>query len=72
MNSHSSPSLNVPDRHLDHYLLDNGILNPQELALAKKLQQQQRGPLPMILLRLRLIDLEQLTQLMTQGFALGV
>lgn len=57
---------------LDHYLVDNGILNQDELALAKKMQQQQRGPLPMILLRLRLIDIEQLTHLITQGFALGI
>ena len=66
------PDSEGPRPPLDHYLLTHGILNSQQLALAKKLQQQQQGPLPMILLRLRLIDLEQLTQLMTQGFALGV
>lgn len=66
------PRWDGPSRSLDRYLLDSGILSAEELALAKKMQQQQRGPLPMILLRLRLIDLEQLSHLMTQGFALGV
>ncbi|MCF2972391.1 DUF2949 domain-containing protein [Synechococcus sp. Nb3U1] len=48
---------------LEQQLLAQGIIDQRQLALARKLQQQQMGPLLMILLRLRFIDLDQMSGL---------
>lgn len=52
-------------RALEQQLLAKGMVNQRQLALAKKLQQQQVGPLLVILLRLRLIDLDQMRELIS-------
>lgn len=48
---------------LEQQLLAQGIIDQRQLALARKLQQQEMGPLLMILLRLRFIDLDQMSGL---------
>jgi hypothetical protein len=57
---------------LEQYLIDTGMVSMEQLLLAKKVQQQQQGPLMMILLRLCFIDLDQMNGLMRIGFALGM
>ncbi|MEN9204121.1 MAG: DUF2949 domain-containing protein [Thermostichus sp. DG_1_6_bins_120] len=52
-------------RALEQQLLAKGMVNQRQLALAKKLQQQQVGPLLVILLRLRFIDLDQMRELIS-------
>ncbi|GAB4212753.1 MAG: hypothetical protein OHK0012_07590 [Synechococcales cyanobacterium] len=53
---------------LEEYLLDAGILNGKQLAVAQRLQQRQQGPLLMILLQLSFISVEQLDNLMNLDF----
>lgn len=52
-----------PTRTLEQYLLDRGILDDRELGVAKKIQAREQGPLLMVLLRLNLIDVNQLSNL---------
>ncbi|MEO1131192.1 MAG: DUF2949 domain-containing protein [Cyanobacteria bacterium J06639_1] len=52
-----------PTRILEQYLLDRGIVDDRELRVAKKIQANEQGPLLMILLRLNLIDVNQLSNL---------
>ncbi|MEO0852827.1 MAG: DUF2949 domain-containing protein [Cyanobacteria bacterium J06648_11] len=54
---------NSPTRVLEQYLLDRGIVDDRELHVAKKIQAREQGPLLMILLRLNLIDTNQLSNL---------
>jgi len=49
---------------LEQRLLSQGLIDRQQLALARKLQQHQVGPLWIILLRLRFIDLGQIDGLL--------
>ncbi|MFQ3613085.1 MAG: DUF2949 domain-containing protein [Cyanobacteriota bacterium] len=50
---------------LEQQLLAQGIIDQRQLALARKVQRQQMGPLLMILLRLRFIDLDQMSGLIS-------
>lgn len=52
-----------PTPVLEQYLLDRGIIDARELHVAKKIQAREQGPLLMILLRLNLIDMNQLSNL---------
>jgi hypothetical protein len=45
---------------LESYLLEHSVLDREQLAIAKKMQARQDGPLLMILLQLSFIDLKQL------------
>ncbi|MEM6445937.1 MAG: DUF2949 domain-containing protein [Cyanobacteria bacterium J06642_2] len=56
-------SPDFPTRTLEQYLLDRGILDDRELRVAKKIQEREQGPLLMVLLRLNLIDVDQLSNL---------
>ncbi|NJK34693.1 MAG: DUF2949 domain-containing protein [Oscillatoriales cyanobacterium SM2_2_1] len=52
-----------PHQHqeqLESYLLEHSVLDSEQLAIAKKMQARQDGPLLMILLQLSFIDLKQL------------
>ncbi len=62
----------IPPPVLEQYLLDSGMIDARQLALAKKLQHQQQGPLLMILLELSFINLEQLNGLLNLDGAIGV
>ncbi len=54
---------------LEQQLLSQGLIDRRQLSLARKLQRQQMGPLLMILLRLRFIDLEQVNGLLRGCYA---
>ncbi|MEN9225118.1 MAG: DUF2949 domain-containing protein [Thermostichus sp. HHBFW_bins_43] len=54
---------------LEQQLLAQGMIDRQQLAVARKLQRQQRGPLWMILLQLRFIDLDQMNRLLRRCYA---
>jgi hypothetical protein len=49
---------------LERYLLDSGLVDLEQLTLAKKIQARQEGPLLMILLQLNFIDLHQFNRLL--------
>ncbi|MCJ2542123.1 DUF2949 domain-containing protein [Thermostichus vulcanus] len=50
---------------LEQQLLAQGIIDQRQLALARKVQRQQMGPLLMILLQLQFIDLDQMSGLIS-------
>ncbi len=72
MFSPSDPLSDPPQSRLEHYLIESGLLNHRQLTLAKKIQNQEQGPLAMILLRLSFITVDQLAPLMQNGFAVGL
>ncbi|MFN7714097.1 MAG: DUF2949 domain-containing protein [Pseudanabaenaceae cyanobacterium] len=49
---------------LEDYLLSTSVVDREQLAVAKKLQQRQEGPLLMVLLQLSFIDLNQFSGLL--------
>lgn len=67
MNYPSSSSTYVCEssqEELERYLLDSALVDQEQLALAKKLQLRQEGPLLMILFQLSFIDLKQFNGLL--------
>ncbi len=64
MNYHSStyPTESY-QADLEHYLLESALVDNEQLALAKKLQARQEGPLLMVLFQLSFIDLQQFSGL---------
>jgi hypothetical protein len=68
----TSEPRSIPPPSLEQYLLETGIVDSRQLALAKKLQQRQQGPLLMILLELSFIDLQQLHGLLNLNGAIGI
>ncbi len=49
---------------LERYLLETSVLSHEQLAVAKRLQARQEGPLLMVLLQLSFIDLQQFSGLL--------
>jgi hypothetical protein len=56
-------SLSPSDEQLYHFVEQRGLLQPQQLALALKLQRQLCGPLEMIFWQLGFINSSELAQL---------
>lgn len=65
MSYHSSTSA-IANRQeaLEKYLLDLSVVDREQLAVAKRWQERQEGPLLMILLQLSFIDLHQFSGLL--------
>jgi len=65
MNYHSStyPTESY-QADLERHLLDSALVDHEQLALAKKLQARQEGPLLMVLFQLSFIDLHQFSGLL--------
>ncbi|MEN9226135.1 MAG: DUF2949 domain-containing protein [Thermostichus sp. HHBFW_bins_43] len=55
-------ALSQSDRQFCRFVEQQHILQPKQLALALKLQQQQRGPLALILWQLGFVGLQHLAQ----------
>lgn len=55
-------ALSQSDRQFCQFAEQQHILQPKQLALALKLQQQQRGPLALILWQLGFVSLQHLAQ----------
>ena len=49
---------------LERYLLDSSLVDREQLAVAKRWQERQEGPLLMVLLQLSFIDLQQFSGLL--------
>lgn len=62
MTSPVIPFLSRSDQQLYQYVQQRGLLQPQQLALALKLQRQLCGPLEMVLWQLGFIDSMELAQ----------
>jgi hypothetical protein len=61
--SHTSAIANRQEA-LEKYLLDFSVVDREQLAVAKRWQERQEGPLLMILLQLSFIDLHQFSGLL--------
>jgi hypothetical protein len=55
-------ALSQSDRQFCQFVEQQHILQPKQLALALKIQQQQRGPLALILWQLGFVGLQHLAQ----------
>ncbi|MGQ9838842.1 MAG: DUF2949 domain-containing protein [Cyanobacteriota bacterium] len=55
-------ALSQSDRQFCQFVEQQHILEPKQLALALKIQQQQRGPLALILWQLGFVGLQHLAQ----------
>jgi hypothetical protein len=57
-------SIDQSQSELENYLLTEAVVNQEQLAVAKRMQARQEGPLLMILLQLSFIDLKQFSRLL--------